>query len=345
MKKTLVQLTAIFVTLLTVSFVIVVINQTAQLVDLAARFDPTFGQFVAWAALAFFIIITVTPLVMWLRLPAPLTPPEEGDEDAYVAHMRLLGARLRRNPLLKGDTLESVEQVEAALAKLDAEADRLTKTAGMRVFLATAVSQNGAFDALIVLGVQTKLVWEIAHVYHQRPTAREIAKVYRNVAFSAFVATQLDEAEIAEQLQPVLTSMGPSLLGGVAGMHHISLVLVNSALSGGSNAFLTLRVGLIARELSKARVRRDSNALRRFVIPEALAMLTEITISGTKKVSVAAVIASKRAATDAASGAVGKAQDAGRKAQEAGEKLYKAVAFWEKEVEKSETEQAEGAGG
>jgi len=173
MKKTALKLALIAAALAAVSFAVIVVNQSAQLVDLAGRLHPIAGQTVFWGLLVFYAACITVPLVMWLRLPRSLVPPVSADGPAFERHLADLRKRLRSNPTLRrlhaGPLpLESRSEVEAALRELDAEANEIIKSAASRVFVSTALSQNGSLDSLLVIGLQSRLVWQVAHVYQQR---------------------------------------------------------------------------------------------------------------------------------------------------------------------------------
>ena len=74
------------------------------------------------------------------------------------------------------------------------------------VFVSTAISQSGRLDTVFVLTAHFRMVWRIACVYSQRPALRDLINLYANVAATAFVAGELDEAEIGEQIEPILSS-------------------------------------------------------------------------------------------------------------------------------------------
>jgi hypothetical protein len=63
------------------------------------------------------------------------------------------------------------------------------------VFLSTAVLQSGRLDVLVVLAAQTRLIWRIAHVYYQRPSLRDFAQLYVNVASTALVAAGIEDID------------------------------------------------------------------------------------------------------------------------------------------------------
>src|SRR5690606_32315716 len=121
-------------------------------------------------------------------------------------------------------------------------ADEIVRSTASVVFLSTAVSQNGQFDAMIVLAAQSRMVWQIAHLYSQRPTARDMTRLYANVAATAFAAGAIDEIDLNEQIQPILGSTIGSMAGAIPGLQVATAVLVNSVMSGTANAYLTLRV-------------------------------------------------------------------------------------------------------
>ncbi len=249
--------------------------------------------------------------MLFVRLPKALVPPASDEGPEYELHLKRLCDRLRSNPRLKDYPLDSPDQLEAALTVLDEEAEATVRAAGSRAFLTTAVSQNGALDALLVFGIQTQLVWNVAQVYTQRPSLRDMTYLYANVMATALFASELDEADISEVVQPVLSTVLGSAASVVPGLQVASSVFTNSVLSGSANAFLTLRVGLVSQEFSRALIRPERNALRRSVMLRAAGMLGGIATSGAGRVSSALAKASGKAVTGAVVGAGKKVKDAG----------------------------------
>jgi hypothetical protein len=129
------------------------------------------------------------------------------------------------------------------------------------------------------------MVWRIAHLYHQRPTVRDMTRLYANVAATAFAAGAIDEIDLNEQVQPILGSTLGSAAGAIPGLQVAAAVLVNSVMSGTANAYLTLRVGLIAKRYCGAIVVQPKPALRRAASAEAAAMLGGIVAAGTATIS------------------------------------------------------------
>ena len=288
--------------LLVVAFLVFLVNQTVQAVGLADRIHPALGTAVLWMLLLVYVGCAAVPCALLLRLPRPLKPPASEAAPEFEAHLSALRRRLRGNPLLAGQSVSSRQEIEAALRVLDTRADEIVRSAGSRVFVATAVSQNGSLDGLMVLLAHTRMLWQIARVYYQRPTLRDLTFLYANVASTAFLAAQLDDVDVAEQIQPLVSGVLGSAAGAVPGFHAASTLLMNSVMTGTANAFLTLRVGIVAKRYCGALVLPEPRALRRLAVSQAAQMLGGIARDGAKRVAGAFWSASTTRAGDAARG-------------------------------------------
>lgn len=287
---------------LVAAFAVFLVTQTVQVVGLADRVHPVLGTGVLWGLLLLYAVCALVPLVVMLRLPKPLRPPASEASPEFPAHLRALGLRLQGNPLLRGRALSSREDIEAALRVLDERADEIIRGTGSQVFITTAVSQNGSLDGLMVLLAQTRMLGQIARVYYQRPTVRELAFLYGNVASTALVATQLDDLDLTEQVQPLVSGVLGSAAGSVPGLQAASSLLVNSIVTGTANAFLTLRVGIIAKRYCGALVLPERRALRRLAVSQAAQMLGTIVRDGARRVGGAFWATAKARMGDAARG-------------------------------------------
>ena len=311
---TLRRIVVLLATLAAVSFTILVVNQTLQLAAFAATLHPTAGTVVLWGLVVVYVVCAGVPVYLWLRMPPPLVPPVSMDDPAFDAHLQRLGRRLAANRHLAGAPPRTREEIARAIEQLDERADVLIRSSGARVFITTAISQYGALDALMVLGLQVRLVWDVAHVYQQRPSLRDLTTLYANVAGTAFLAGQLDDAELSEYVQPLVSSVLGSATGIVPGLAATSTVLVQSIVSGAANTFLALRVGVMAQEYSRGLVRPQRGALRGRATARAARMLGTITANGATRVSAAIARGSGRTVATAVTGL-------GRKVKQAGSAL------------------------
>jgi hypothetical protein len=293
MNKTLKTIVLFASVLIIFFFILFVINQTAQVVQLADKVNPSFGHFVFWALLLVYAILLFIPMFLLLSLPKSLTPPKSEDAPEFSAYLAALKKRLASNSHLKGLELSNRQHVEEALSILGKKSDEIIQQTASAVFISTAISQSGRLDAFLVLSAQSRMVWRIARLYYQRPTLRDLIQLYANVAGTAFLASEFEDIDISEQVEPVLSSTLGALAITIPGVQLAASILVNSVLTGAANAFLTLRVGIIARRYCGSLVLAERRTLRRAASAEAATLLGSIVRQGTTKLSKALWKASK----------------------------------------------------
>ena len=292
-------------------FILFVINQTAQVVHLAEKVTPSFANFVFWALLFVYAVLILVPVFLFLHLPKSLVPPKSEDAPEFDAYFAALKKRLASNPHLKGLEFSSRQQVDEALAILAKKSDEIIQQTASTVFISTAISQSGRLDAFLVLSAQSRMVWRIARLYYQRPTLRDLIQLYANVAGTAFLASEFEDIDISEQVEPVLSSTLGAVAVSIPGVRLAASILVNSVLTGAANAFLTLRVGIIARRYCGSLVIAEKRLLRRAASAEAAKLLGSIVKQGTAKLSKALFKASKNKVGGIFSGMKGYAKEAG----------------------------------
>ncbi|MBN1222563.1 MAG: DUF697 domain-containing protein [Candidatus Aminicenantes bacterium] len=267
-------------------FTLFLINQTAQIVTLAQNVNPGFGKVALWGLLSLYLLMVVIPAYLYFRLPQALFPPENSASPEYRDYLSRLSRRLKRNVHLKSVSLETHSDIEVAFKKLSEVADRLINKNASVVFVSTAISQSGRLDAFTVLLAQIRMVWNVAMVYYQRPALREMIQLYANVAATAFIAEELNEIDVSRQIEPIITSvMGTSLSASVPGMSKIAGIVTNSLITGAANAYLTLRVGAIAKSYCSSLTRKEKGFIRRSASLEAARMLSKIVMTSTANIS------------------------------------------------------------
>jgi hypothetical protein len=262
--------------LVTVCLLSLIIAGVTSLISLAERIHPIAGTVVFWSiclAAGFFALYCV---IAYARLPAALVPPEEESGPKYDAYLQALRIRLAINPRTRGKPLATEEEIENAVGHLSAEADSIVRSTASTVFLSTALMQNGRLDGLIVLFTQIQMVGRIARVYVQRPSPRELVRLYANVAGTAFVASGLESLDLGEMVAPLAVSVVPALKGGIPGLSGISALLVRCVSNGAANAFLTLRVGEVARRYCELTSRCPPELIRKSATAAAVQHLGRI---------------------------------------------------------------------
>jgi hypothetical protein len=295
------------------SFVVLVVNQTAQVVQLAGAVHPTLGTVTLWGLVATYAGLVGVPAVLVFRLPSPLVPPKSEEGPEFEEHLKKLGERLSASPHLAGRDLSSRESVEEALGALAARSDEIVRQAASAVFLSTAVSQSGRLDGVLVLAAQSRMVWRVAHVYYQRPTVKDMLHLYSNVAATAFIAGEIQDLDLGDQVEPILSAALGAVGASLPGLQVAGAILANCVLDGSANAFLTLRVGMIAKRYCGALVVEPKADLRRAATAEAARYLGAIVADGTGRISKAVWRAGVGKVGGAVSGASSYAKDAGAK--------------------------------
>ncbi len=270
------KIIVVLAVLITVCLLSLIIAGVTSLISLAERIHPVAGTIVFWGvclAAGFFALYCV---VAYARLPAALVRPEEESGPRYDAYLQALRVRLAVNPRTRGKPLATEEEIKNAVGHLSAEADLIVRSTASTVFLSTALMQNGRLDGLIVLFTQIRMVGRIARIYVQRPSPRELVWLYANVAGTAFVASGLESLELGEMVAPLAVSVVPALKGGIPGLSGISALLVKCISNGAANAFLTLRVGEVARRYCELTSRCPPELIRKSATAAAVQHLGRI---------------------------------------------------------------------
>src|SRR5438874_9831023 len=116
----------------------------------------------------------------------------------------------------------------------------------------------------------------VARVDGQRPSPRELVRLYANVAGTAFVASGLESLDLGEMVAPLAVSVVPALKGGIPGLSGISALLVRCVSNGAADAFLTLRVGDVARRYCELTSRTSPELIRKSATAAAVQHLGRI---------------------------------------------------------------------
>jgi Domain of unknown function (DUF697) len=270
------KLIIILAVMITVCLVSLIVAGATSLISLADRIHPVAGTIVFWAVCLTAGFFALYCAIAYARLPAALVPPEEDSGPKHDAYFQALRVRLAANPRTRDLPLVTNEEIERAIAHLSAQADSVVRKTASTVFLSTALMQNGRLDGLIVLFTQIQMVGRIARIYVQRPSPRELARLYANVAGTAFVASGLESLDIGEMVAPLAVSVVPALKGGIPGLSGISALLVKCVSNGAANAFLTLRVGEVARRYCELTSRCPAELIRKSATAAAVQHLGRI---------------------------------------------------------------------
>lgn len=241
---------------------------------------------------------------------AHLLRADDDSPEGRKAFAGELARRLRANPHVKEGGIvpsgpDDTERLEKCLALLNKKADAEIEQNARRIFLATALSQNGKIDALIVFLSLCRLVWRISAIYNQRPDPREVVSLYWAVVSTTFLALTLEELDLTTEIGvgfgQALHAMAPAgLTASIPFAGRALHTVTASTIDGTANCYLALRAGIVTRN-AYAYAFAEKRPSRAAVFREAGALLLSMTTSMMDKVG--------GGVADALTGAVRSAQD------------------------------------
>lgn len=274
--------------------------------EICQDFNEVFAKGVLVVLTLIFLFLALLPIIMFMKFKKTVEIPEIYDDKTYILYLEKIKKRLARNKHLKKTDFKFYEdeellpQVEEALGILDSKAEELIKKTANTIFISTAISQNGFLDAFFVLSSLSKMVWDILHLYNQRPALKEIVNLYANIAGTVLMAKEMEDlALLDEQLEPVINSVIGGTLGTLfPGMIALTNFIINSVVQGSANSFLALRIGIMAKKYSGMRIREDRKIIKRSATLEACALMGSIIQSNTAFIIKSFAKASKKATID-----------------------------------------------
>jgi len=265
-------------------FMLIVANQLIALYANLTTVSPLVAQVVIGILVVIFALFLISPFVIFLRLPGTLELPEnEADMKEYRKQLQVRLAANRR-VRAAGIDVTNPEGYEKARILLDGEARKVIENTASSVFLTTAVSQNGKLDAITVLITQTRMVWKIAHIYWQRPSVKDMLNLYGNVAATALLASEIEDIDITRQVEPIINSLLNSPGRSLPVVGHAAHIITDSILEGSTNAYLTLRVGVVAQRYCGHAEVNDRKAIRANSYVVAASMLRSIVMRSSGQV-------------------------------------------------------------
>ncbi|BDQ34798.1 YcjF family protein [Pseudodesulfovibrio portus] len=309
------------------AFLVFVYDCIAGLADFAGRIRPEFTPFVFWGL----ALPTAATLLWWvvmaLMRPKPIMVHANPTEEELAGFRQQLVKRLTRNKILKdnGVAVRDESGLDMGLMVLRDRADEEIRSTAKRVFIGTAVSQNGRLDALVVLYLITRLVWRISKLYDQRPHHRELINLYANIAATAFLAGSLDEFGIEDTIHELIGPlMAGSALGAVPGAEAVAGTITASILTGSTNALLAMRCGIVARNYmsldlnTKGQMRRSATleAARMFmtISGETVSKVTRLLVRSSSSAAKKNARRVARSVVDSVAGAAGSVGKGAKKA-------------------------------
>ncbi len=295
LKKILLPLSVLVI----LGFVLFMINQISGVYLMLKEINQLTANVVLVVLSAVAIGLVGWPLLLFLKLPRAISlPKSEGELPRYRQHLL---KRLRRNEILRAQGIQpqKVEDLAESILVLNQSANKVIQQTATAVFLTTSVSQNGKLDALTILATQSRMVWKIAHIYYQRPSMRELIYLYANVAGSSFLASEIEDLDVSQQVEPVISSFLKNSAGkSIPVIGPTANIILDSLLEGSTNAFLTLRVGNIAQKYCACNEVVDKKSIRKSAFMESASQLKGIVMKSSGQIMSGLLKATRKAGVD-----------------------------------------------
>lgn len=277
LKLILIPLAILFI----LGFALFMIAQVANLVILADRFNPIFGDILLGFLVGLIVVLLGIPLYTYFTLPKALLPPQTNDPELLAAYQQSLVKRYAKNKILKKEGIDVQQQADIpnAVKALDKHADRILQYNTVRTFAGTAISQNGTFDSIIVLYFAMNTVYRISRIYWQRTSFRQLLNLYSQIGLIVIGAKLLEDnldqyleenidefiEELANQGAETTASVGARATKIIPGLGSV----VESIVQGTFNGLMVLRIGLITQKYCGATNAVNRKAIRKQSFIEA----------------------------------------------------------------------------
>jgi hypothetical protein len=276
MKKNINILLFVFSIFLVFSLVVFLFHNIFVMSDLVSSLHPGTGLFLKYTLSLLVLVGLCWLLGAFVIRPESLIPPVDPTPEEKARYLKKLGRRLGKNKLLKqSGKCQMSDSIDVKLSVLDAMANEEIRNTAKKVFLSTAISQNGRLDSLVVFLSTAFLVWKVSHIYNQRPSLREIFSIYTNVVGSSFVSYGIDEIDIKTQINALVEPLMAHAVGHVPIVSSITSSFANAFFHGAVNCILVSRVGLITKNYISIGYDLD-NGLRRSSFQEAISFAREV---------------------------------------------------------------------
>ena len=264
-------------------FMLVILMLLVQL-DLTA-FQTVEVLAPGWGWLVFVSLLALeTGAVLWLGLAWFARAPRLVlRDDPTEAERQAFARELEKNPHVRAAGISATDEnfLEKALGVLDARAGEEIRSNAKRVFLGTALSQNGRLDALIVFVSLARMVWRVSGIYNQRPTPAELWSVYSTVSSATFISFSIEALDIPRTITESMNELLPAVTPVMAAssvplMGPMMQQCTSAVIDGAANCLLAIRAGVVTRSAFRFAALGREEARQQACVREAGTMLAEI---------------------------------------------------------------------
>ena len=264
------------------------INQILQFSTFMSIIHPDIGKYFLFIIVIILILFLSIIIIKIRKFPITLIKPDFENMEDLEKYKNEVLRRLNKNKILQVNGLypENDEDIAESIKILNLEAEKVIVDNASWIFVSTAISQNGKLDGLISLFIQIKMVYKISKIYYQKPRLKELYKLYSNIFLTAFLIIQIEEINITEHLEPIISKFSSGkLIAGIPGIGQSIGLLTNMLFEGSTNCFLTLRIGLITKEYCDFLNQENNQMIRKKCTKESAILLGKIVSNNSGKIT------------------------------------------------------------
>lgn len=246
-------------------FVLQAISSVASIFSATYSFNHALGYTVLVLLISAYGLVLFIPLSYILKMPSAPARPDNVNSPEFEKYISLLCEQYSKNENLRHLKIRNAADLKKALSFLDIKADEKIKATAKITFITTGLSQNGKLDGIIVLISQINLIWQIAKIYNQKPTIKELIKLYKDVFSCAFLSTVI-EGTIDSGVDLLINNS----TGFASG---ISAKAAGVVADGATNCLISVRLGVITRRHFNPFDFQDNINIRKGATLEAMALV------------------------------------------------------------------------
>lgn len=204
--------------------------------------DPVLS--IVFLIVLFFVLLyfVVFPVISILKLPKYPSPTDKGIKEKYIIRKRI--TLFKKNQILRNYNIDcsglknSRADYREVIEKIKIESKKLRDDHVKKIFLSTAIAQNGFIDGIILMSASVNIVKQTFILFGGRVSYKDLLSIAKAVYYSIIIsASEGVETGVEELIEKV----GPSSIKSIP----FAGKILESFADGFVSATLLCRVGLI----------------------------------------------------------------------------------------------------
>ncbi len=224
------------------SFILIylIFKEAVILISASFGINEYFGYAVVIIISGFVLWFGIIPLLKLLRYKAVFSPVRHENlfEESLIKRLEHLKTNEKLVEVSIDKDLDNKEIYAVYISSLHKHAEKIRNKYVSRLFMSTAVSQNGFLDAILIFSASVNLVREIFKLYNGRVSNRDILVIFKKIYYSIAIGGSEGVEIAANEIYSKLANEG------IRKIPFLNMI-TGSLCDGFVNAALLTRVALI----------------------------------------------------------------------------------------------------